>query len=663
MSKGLPFGAGLRAPSRAARQSRAKLRCALLGLALAGEAFAQAPAAPDVPPGPARITGRVLRAEDRSPVAGAEVALYALTADGVPGLRHSESDAEGRFAFEHVANDPAVGWLVGARFGGVAFPGGRVAFQPGATEATVEIAVDEPTPDPGAISVSELSLRLVREPAGLRAIETLVLENRGRNTYWAAPGARGGAKPALATALPRGATAFEMPLGVVPEGLVREGERLRWYGPVYLGAQELSWSYVLPPLATAAEGDAPTRFAFEARVPERTGKLVVLLADASARLEAAGLAGPEDAEMDGRRVQRFTREAPAKGPLALAVSLPPARIASGAVSVSEVRAVLRLDDAALDVTETHALRVAGATHVLGTAAAPLLRIPLPEGAERVRFGSDAPGLELAPHPLGGLAALGSVAPGEANIELGYQLALAEAPARLERRFATRVPVLSIFVEDTGRLAPRSERLHRRRPLRTNDLTYLHLEAFEVAADETVGLELGVLPARGRGGRPVALGFVGIAALAAIWLLTSPLRARREGDVAARGPSEPAARDEREAVYEAIRDLDHDFETGKLSAGDHTRLRDELRARALALLEAERAQAASASEARSEAQPSGVSGPGARSGVQPSGVIEKCAACGVPALATHRFCAQCGKPLQVALRTARSEAKPSEVIPP
>jgi hypothetical protein len=611
------------------------LRLALLGLALAGEAFAQAPPAPEVPPGPARITGRVLRSEDRSPVAGAEVALYALTAEGVPGLRRSESDAEGRFAFENVANDPAVGWLVGARFRGVAFPGGRVAFEAGKTEAAVEVMVDEPTADPGAISVAEQRLRLLREPAGLRAIETLTLENRGRNTYYAAPEARAGAKPALTTSLPPGAGSFEMPLGVVPEGLVSEGGRLAWYGPVYPGEQELSWSYVLPPLAGEAEGDAPTRFAFEARVPERTGKLVVLLSDASARLEARGLAGPEDADVEGRRVQRFTREAPEAGTLALAVSLPPGRVAPDAVSVAEVRAVLRLDDAALDVTETHVLRVAGDAHVLGTPAAPLLRIPLPEGAERLRFGSDAPGLELAPHPQGGLAALGAVAPGEVNVELGYQLAVSEPPARLERRFAARVPVLSVFVADTGRLAPRSERLHRRRPLRTNDLTYLHLEAFEVAPEEGVGLELGLLPARARSGRPLALGFIGIAALGAIWLLTSPLRARKEGEVAARGPAGPGAgaREEREAIYEAIRDLEHDFETGKVSAGDHTRLRDELRARALVLLEAERAEAARSSEARSEPKPSG------------GGAT--CAACGAAALPTHRFCAQCGRPLSAA----------------
>jgi hypothetical protein len=238
----------------------------------------------------------------------------------------------------------------------------------------------------------------------------------------------------------------------------------------------------------------------------------------------------------------------------------------------------------------------------------------------VRVGSEAPGLELAAPPEGGLALLGAVAPGELRVDIGYQLPVAAAPAVLERSFASRVPVFSVFVADTGRLAPNSQRLHRRRPLRTSDLTYLHLEAFELAPGEKVELELGLLPARGRSGRPLALGFVALVAGVSIWLLTSPLRVRHPAEPVAE-PAAGAARREREALYEAIRDLDHDFETAKLSAEDHTRLREELRGQALALLEAERRQAPAAP----------APAPG-------------CAACGAASEPGHRFCPQCGKPL-------------------
>ena len=607
-------------------------RLALLALCLAGAAAAQSPA-PDVPPGPARIEGVVRRAENGAPVAGAEVALYALTAEGVPGLRRTASDAEGRFVFENVANDPAIGWLVGARFEGVAFPGGRVAFAPGATVASIEVRVDQPTRDPEKVRVGEHSVRLVREPGGLRALETLALRNEGPNTYFVPAEARAQARAAFETVLPAGAAAFEMPLGVVPEGLVRSGDRLRWYGPVMPGAQELTWSFVLAPEAKLSE-DGPERYAFSLNVPRDTERVAILVADPDAMLEGEGLTGPEDTEVDGRAMRRWSLASPRPGPLPLRVSLPPARLAAaGVVSVSEVRAVVQLDDAALDVTETHVLRIDSDSHVMGSADAPLLRIPLPEGAAKLRFGSDAPGLELAPHPQGGLAVQGSVAPGESRVELSYQLASGEPPARLARTLATRTPVFSVFVADTGRLAPRSERLHRRRPIRTNDLTYLHFEAFEVDAGEEVALELGLLPPRARGSATLALACVLAGAAAAAWLLIDPLRQRRSGGAAAPEVELSAARREREALYEAIRDLDHDFETGKVAEEDHARLRDELRARAAALLAQERAHAAAS--AALPAQPP--RGDAAR-GPSP------CPSCGAAVEPAHRFCAQCGAAL-------------------
>jgi hypothetical protein len=502
------------------------------------------------------------------------------------------------------------------------------------------VRVDEPTRDPRAVRVSEQRVRLLREPRGLRAIETLALQNNAANTYYVPADARAGARPAVASALPAGAASFEMPLGVIPDGLVQRGAELRWYGPVLPGAQELSWSWVLAG-ASPAPAKGPERFDFALSVPARTERLVLIVADPDAVLEATGLSGPESAEVDGRSVRRWTLEAPPAGALALRLALPPARVAPGAVSLSEVRAVVQLDDAALDVTETHTLRIDGDTHVLGTAETPLLRISLPEGAAQLRFGSDAPGLELAPHPDGGLAVIGSVAPGEANIELGYQLALGEPPARLVRTLASRTPVLSIFVADNGRLAPRSERLHRRSPLRTNDLTYLHFEAFEVDAGEKVELELASLPPRARGGEKLALGLVLAAAAAAAWLLTRPLREgpKAEADRLQAGAELGAKRREREALYEAIRDLDHDHETGKVAAEDHARLRDDLRGRAAVLLAEERAgllPTLAPLAARPEE-------PGLLTG---SEVLRsaQCSACGAPAEATNRFCAHCGAAL-------------------
>ncbi len=616
-----------------------RLFAAVLGLALAALAHAQEEQkAPDVPAGPARIEGRVLIGQGDAPVPGVEVVLYALTADGIPGLRRVQSDAQGRFVFEQVSNAADIAYLVGARYAGIPVPGGRVSFAAGQTSANTDIRVAELTQGAGALRIREQTLRLYREADALRVEETFAIENSGERIVYVAEAARGKATPGLRASLPNGASDFRMPLGVVPEGLARDGSAVRYYGPFYPGAQDLVYAYQLAPTRTGEDGAA---FALEITPAAGVEKLIVLVPDGAGALAAPGLASAGPSEDAGRRVLRYEAARP-RAPLRLAFEMPRARIDPAAISVPEVRIVLHADDAAIRVTETHLLDVGGEGVVLGTAESPLLRVPLPLDASDVRLGSEAPGLEFAPRPDGGVAVLGTVSPGEIPVQLAYRVPVAAAGARLARRFATPVPLLSVFVADTGRLAPRSARLHPSRPVRTEDLSYLALEAFDLAAGEEISLELERLAPR-RGVDPrVAKPAAGVAAAALISFLLLPLlRGGAAAPLAAR--EEPAA-SERDALYEAIRDLDHDFETGKVSAEDHDRLRAELRARAVELLRAEEGKA---SEARSEGKARAESAsPGeARAQPQSRESTQPCASCGAPAAAAHRFCAQCGAPLQ------------------
>jgi hypothetical protein len=92
--------------------------------------------------------------------------------------------------------------------------------------------------------------------------------------------------------------------------------------------------------------------------------------------------------------------------------------------------------------------------------------------------------------------------------------------------------------------------------------------------------------------------------------------------------------EREAVYSAIRDLDDDFDTGKLTPEDHAALRGGLVARAVQLLEAER-------EAADERRPR--PGPSEALSVAPR-AARACASCGAEPPQAARFCPQCGAKL-------------------
>ncbi len=109
----------------------------------------------------------------------------------------------------------------------------------------------------------------------------------------------------------------------------------------------------------------------------------------------------------------------------------------------------------------------------------------------------------------------------------------------------------------------------------------------------------------------------LAAAGAIAFLIAPLRGGRqpEDTVETRAARLVA---EREVVYASIRDLDEDFETGKLTSQDHAALRGELRAQAVQLLQAER-EAAPAAAAQDSA----------------------CASCGAELPRDVRFCPGCG----------------------
>jgi len=589
-------------------------------------AAAQQP--PDVPSGPGSLTGRVLRPSGEA-LPGVDVVLYALSQQG-PGLRRTHSDAAGRYHFDRLSTDPAVGWLLGARYQGVPFPGGRVRFDKGQLALEQDVTVTDLTLNARRIHVSEVTLQLSRGGPGgsLRVAETLHLRNDGKQTFYVRQSQRHGL-PAVRAELPRGAQHFEMPLGVIPEGFERDGARLRYWGPVYPGNQELSYSYVVP------TGDDPLSVVWQPRLPSGAERVTVLLPEGLGAWTGKGWKDEAPRDVQGRHVRVLAQtHVPPGAALSAGLRLPPTRQDPTALSLSEVRLVLEVDDAAMHVQETHTLKVSGDTPILGTASSPLLQVSLPAGAANLRFGSDAAGVQLIPAQGGGLTAVGITAPGDLHVEMDYRLPVAKPPARLVRSFRRRVPLLSVFLADTGRLVPHAELLHRRRPVATQDQTYMHLEAFDVKPGEPVALEVGLRPPRSAPSPTLVRGASAALALGVIGLLVAPLR--HHGAMLAEPAIEPASRRERESLYTAIRDLDHDHETGKVSDEDHAALRGELRARAVALLREERqAERARAATSAAPAVLPGGGPPG------PGGL--HCAACGEPVEPGHRFCPQCGAP--------------------
>ena len=226
----------------------------------------------------------------------------------------------------------------------------------------------------------------------------------------------------------------------------------------------------------------------------------------------------------------------------------------------------------------------------------------------------------------GVGIVGPLQPGSHGLGLAYNLRSGADGTRLARSFDRRLPLLRIFVADTG-VAVSTERLHRRRPVRDADRTFLIFEAFELEADEGLALDVRALPPRGGSGR-MSLALAAGLGFAALAFLLAPLGAKEGADPGLADDAEaPAARNERELLYESIRDLDHDYETGKIDEEGWQTLRAELRGRAVTLLAAER------SDAAASAPPA-----------MPTPTLT-CPACGSEARPGDRFCSGCGAGLE------------------
>lgn len=603
------------------------------GRAVAQPAADRAAPSGDVPAGPATIRGQIVHPTDPAATANVDVVLYALPPNGAPGVRRTRSDARGAFAFEGVGNDPDIAYLVGARYGDVPFPGERVAFQPGETERAIDVKIAEATADPRGVEAVEGVLTLERTASGLRVTESWRLLSPGSRVVNVPASARAGGRPAFETTLPAGATSLVHPLGMKPDGVVQRGDALLFFGPVYPGEQELTYSYDLPHAAGAlviAKTLTTGARSLRVRAPAALGPLAApgfaAAEDATAR-EAGFLAIEAKALAPGRRVE-------------LSLELPPLRNDPALLVLEEVALQVGLDaQAMLFAHERWSLRVLGDAPLAGTTDAPLLRIPVPDDAEDLRFEAGAQRLGLVPDPRGGLAVTGPLPPGESTLELAYRRPIAAGPVELSLRFERPARLLSIYIEDTG-LIIGSDRLHRRRPVRGENGAYLHLEAFDVEAGENVALRLTPLPPASLRARGFAIaGVLAAAGLAVAWLV-APL-AGRAGSEARDEEELPLLRRERESLYAAMRDLDDDHETGKIDTLDWHTMRDDLRRRALSLLAVERAAAvagsAGAGVPTADARPA-PEGPSAARDMAPPAF---CASCGAAVRAADRYCSSCG----------------------
>lgn len=597
---------------------------ALMVLMALAPAHAQAPAnsqrsVPDIPSGEGLIVGQVVYPGAETNLADLPIGLYALAADGSPSMRDTTTDAEGNFRFEDISNASGVVYLVGTRFRDISY-GKRASFEPGQAQLNIELEVSLPTSDSAGISIEKTTLELGWHGDQLAVQERIQIANAGQRVFYLDEENRQAARPPLEALIPQTAHTLQPAWGVLSEHFELEDGALRYWGAVYPGGGEVAYSYLVPQRARA-NAEEPQPIQFRREFPTGSGSVVVLVPIEDPELRAEGLAPGPETEVRGRRYRTLEASDLAPGAvIELAIEPPARKFATGPIDIKQATAWIELDDTILDVNMEYLFAVEGPGSIAGTPGNPLLHLDVPAGAEFRSVSSTVDPLGVEQSPNGGIDVVGPVPAGESRLSVRYRLPPGEKSTSLDLRFPFHVPLLTVLVADTG-IEIETDRLHRRRPTRSGTRLYLHREAFQVEPGETVHLELRPLERQSVSQLALLAPFF-IAACIAAWFMVTPLR-EPEAEPA-REPAGTSTRNEREAIYEAIRDLDHDFETGKLSEEDHARMRAELRAQAVASM-------------RQETGPGPVQ-PSSREPVSPPA---HCSECGVATQSNWSFCSHCG----------------------
>jgi hypothetical protein len=255
----------------------------------------------------------------------------------------------------------------------------------------------------------------------------------------------------------------------------------------------------------------------------------------------------------------------------------------------------------------------------------LLGLAANHGELQGRFGTLPAGLSV--HD-GGVAVRGPIYPGERSFEFAYDLQDPGDRLQIDLDVPDSAEQVEVMVRDFGAEIEAGP-LHPARPVRSSDQVYQRYVGFDLPAGTRIPLRVTPLPPLQPLPMTLRVLLISLIAGALCYYVVRPFATATEAGLGG-GLGEDGAEAEKAALLTSLRDLEHDFETGKISAEDRDALREEVRREALEALSRARAL-----EARSSAA-------GAGETVE-SPVTASCE-CGFSPRPGDRFCGGCGRPL-------------------
>ncbi len=240
------------------------------------------------------IEGRLLKGEERKPVAGTSVSLHIVKGnEELPGETRT-TGPEGKFSFSGLRDDPELSYFLSTEFEGAFYTEGPVDVE-GKGRATQDLVVYDVGRDIASVKVTNQHIIVERQPDHLHITEIVVLENSGRTAYLGT-GMDHAQNAGIRLGLPASVKEFQPGMGGDAQTVRVQGRDLASLRPIPPGTRPFSFTYHIP---LSGRMDLSHRLYFP------TEKFVVLIEDPSLRLESPSLQHSGSRDQGGRKYEVY----------------------------------------------------------------------------------------------------------------------------------------------------------------------------------------------------------------------------------------------------------------------------------------------------------------------------------------------------------------------
>lgn len=250
------------------------------------------------------VTGRAVRAAgpDTTALRGEWVVLHRIGGEGGAPVDSQRTSRTGRYTLRAPTRDSLANYLVSVRYAGINYFGEAFRAPGGALDSTPALLVYDTSSTSPPIDLVErhLIIRSGAESGGRRAIELIVIANRGDRTRTAPDTSRS----VWQVALPRDAVSLEFGAGDLSDQAIRQrGDTLEVLAALPPGVRQFLVGYLVPP--EVRELAIP--------IDQFTERLSVLVEDTDAAVAGPGVTLREWEELEGVRFRRFAADDVAAG--------------------------------------------------------------------------------------------------------------------------------------------------------------------------------------------------------------------------------------------------------------------------------------------------------------------------------------------------------------